>query len=492
MAIRAYKAGDSSPASQGDYTNGVCDDDTPVGAWVKFTIKADAGEYHPGPYYPMIGGDAPAEFRFSTDGTDGGAGPWGGTVNVGSVSSLGRDVWVQKKSWSRAQLLLPQGGIESGAVTLIDIGLARSSGKGSEIVTLGAIKPVTFADTGLGTDTAPLTAWVAFPAVTDTGLGTDAAPLIVYDPQINLGDLADTGLGADAFTLATIYDLGTMTDTGAGTDTAPVTLGAWITDLSTLTDTGLGKAAATVGKLLAPPALSSMTAGDASFTVTVGTVTGATSYDLRHKLTSGSTWTTVTNVGTGTETVSGLTNGSSYDVQARSNNADGSGAWSATTTVTPVAGQNFLPDGTYYLNSSVGGVHSLNTSLSSVDWWVAAGAGEVSAVKARAVTVNSGGTVQTAGAWSPTDYSVGSGPYEFGFTSLQASLAIPSIGASDYFGIEVQVAGATRVWKFPTAGAAPESGFSCNLDIYGYWDDETEEAGLALDYAGHNCTVAVT
>lgn len=314
MAIKAYPYGEGTAASTGDWSNAICDDDTPINTWVRFTLKDDAGGYHPGPYYPLLGGDSPGEYRYSNDGSDLGAGPWGGTVNVGSVPTVGRDVWVQKRSWARAQVLLPQSGIVAGGATVVDIGLVRSTGKGDG-------------------DTATIGAWVGISA-TSTGLGSDALAALGVLGAIPLGALVDTGVGTDTATLNNALNLGALLDTGAGADFAVL---ATLTDLGGLTSTGKAGAFATLGKLLEPPALSSMTAGDGQFTVTVGSVSGATSYDLRYKTSAGSTWTTVTGVGTGTETVTGLTNGTAYDVQARANNADGNGAWSATTNVTPVA-----------------------------------------------------------------------------------------------------------------------------------------------------------
>ena len=98
------------------------------------------------------------------------------------------------------------------------------------------------------------------------------------------------------------------------------------------------------------PAIESLTVGDQALTVawTAPASNGGsdiTSYDLRYIHSDSddsddanwtveiSVWTT--GAGALESTLSGLTNGTSYDVQARAVNADGSGAWSATVTATP-------------------------------------------------------------------------------------------------------------------------------------------------------------
>jgi len=64
-----------------------------------------------------------------------------------------------------------------------------------------------------------------------------------------------------------------------------------------------------------------------------------TSYDLRHSVAAAASWTTVTGV-TSPRTVTGLTNGTSYDIQIRAVNAVGNGAWSTSSTGTPAAAGN--------------------------------------------------------------------------------------------------------------------------------------------------------
>ena len=66
-----------------------------------------------------------------------------------------------------------------------------------------------------------------------------------------------------------------------------------------------------------------------------------TGYEVRYILSSGdknavATWTTPTDAGAGTTyTVTGLTNGQSYEFEVRAVNAAGDGAWSVPTTTTP-------------------------------------------------------------------------------------------------------------------------------------------------------------
>ena len=64
-----------------------------------------------------------------------------------------------------------------------------------------------------------------------------------------------------------------------------------------------------------------------------------TSYDYRRSPAGAGTWTTVTGV-TSPFNITGLTNGTSYDVQVRAVNAVGNGAWSASSTATPAAAGN--------------------------------------------------------------------------------------------------------------------------------------------------------
>ena len=72
--------------------------------------------------------------------------------------------------------------------------------------------------------------------------------------------------------------------------------------------------------------------------------TGITAYDVRHIKTSedesvDADWTVVDDAwtsGTLEYTITGLDNGTEYDVQVRAVNSNGDGAWSTTTVGTPV------------------------------------------------------------------------------------------------------------------------------------------------------------
>ena len=96
----------------------------------------------------------------------------------------------------------------------------------------------------------------------------------------------------------------------------------------------------------AAPTIDSVTSGDTTLTVAwtaPAGETGITAYDVRHIKTSedettDSNWTEVDNAwtsGTLQYTITGLTNGTEYDVQVRAVNSHGDGTWSDTKTGTP-------------------------------------------------------------------------------------------------------------------------------------------------------------
>ena len=91
----------------------------------------------------------------------------------------------------------------------------------------------------------------------------------------------------------------------------------------------------------AAPTIDSVTSGDTTLTVAwtaPAGETGITAYDVRHIETSAdetmdSNWTEVDDAwtsGTLEYTITGLTNGTEYDVQVRAVNSNGDGTWSAT------------------------------------------------------------------------------------------------------------------------------------------------------------------
>jgi fibronectin type 3 domain-containing protein len=81
----------------------------------------------------------------------------------------------------------------------------------------------------------------------------------------------------------------------------------------------------------------SLAGASGQVTATIGTVAGATSYDLQRRTTAGpGAWSTVYTGSAGAHVDSGLTNGTGYDYQARATNISETGAWSDTRSATPL------------------------------------------------------------------------------------------------------------------------------------------------------------
>jgi thermitase len=152
----------------------------------------------------------------------------------------------------------------------------------------------------------------------------------------------------------------------------------------TLTCTGAsGSASASasivVSPATAPPATPTGLAPtplDSSVTLTwnANTESDLAGYDLQYKTTSGSTWTQVSGLTSITYSVSGLTNGTSYDFQVRARNTAGqTSAWTATVSATPQGSQpadTTAP--TVTINSPVNGASitsakKVNISASATD-----------------------------------------------------------------------------------------------------------------------------
>ncbi len=76
-----------------------------------------------------------------------------------------------------------------------------------------------------------------------------------------------------------------------------------------------------------------------------------TDYDVRYRETGTTTWSTWLHVGTATfTTITGLTNGTEYDVQVRAENSAGESAWSTTTAGTPAAPPDPVGEEELYTN----------------------------------------------------------------------------------------------------------------------------------------------
>ena len=92
----------------------------------------------------------------------------------------------------------------------------------------------------------------------------------------------------------------------------------------------------------AAPAAPTLTAGDGqlgvSWNAPADNGAAITDYDVRYKTTGASAWTNRPFSGAGTSTtITGLTNGTAYQVQVRAQNSEGESGWSASATGTPVA-----------------------------------------------------------------------------------------------------------------------------------------------------------
>jgi GEVED domain/Pregnancy-associated plasma protein-A/Fibronectin type III domain/Secretion system C-terminal sorting domain len=107
------------------------------------------------------------------------------------------------------------------------------------------------------------------------------------------------------------------------------------TRVSLLTSPGLGTGTpATCG---VPASLSSSAITSAGATVSWGSVSGATSYNLQYKTTAASTWTTVSGLTTTSRALTGLTASTAYQFQVQSVCSSGTSAYSTTGTFTTLS-----------------------------------------------------------------------------------------------------------------------------------------------------------
>ena len=90
-----------------------------------------------------------------------------------------------------------------------------------------------------------------------------------------------------------------------------------------------------------------------------------THYDLQYRR-SGS-WTQVDGITSRSRTITGLTNGSSYEVRVRAANAVGDGAWSNTTSATPT-NRSYTATGAYSTHTVGGHVHIVWSSNGSISF----------------------------------------------------------------------------------------------------------------------------
>ena len=103
----------------------------------------------------------------------------------------------------------------------------------------------------------------------------------------------------------------------------------------------------TVGRVPAAPARPTVTAGNGSLTVSwvapASNGSAITDYDMHYRVSGGTVWHNHVLRGTATRTtITGLTNGVTYQLQVRAENAAGESPFSATATGTPTAGR--VPD----------------------------------------------------------------------------------------------------------------------------------------------------
>ncbi|MCS7074264.1 MAG: fibronectin type III domain-containing protein, partial [Bacteroidia bacterium] len=128
---------------------------------------------------------------------------------------------------------------------------------------------------------------------------------------------------------------------------------------SLLTSTGCSSGSTACGT---PASLSSSSITATTATVSWGAVTGATAYNLRYKLTSSGTWTTVNNLTSTSTNLTGLTASSTYEFQVQAVCGSTSGSFSSSATFTTTASSSTCAEPTSLMASSI-------TSNSAVLTW---------------------------------------------------------------------------------------------------------------------------
>ena len=231
----------------------------------------------------------------------------------------------------------------------------------SFVVTDSAVAPG--APTGLSVTSGASSLTVNWSEPNETGGGA----ITSYDVEYKLTSADDTAWTAvtrsgtattqeiTGLTNGSSYDVRVSAVNSAGN-------GPWATD------SGTPEAAATV-TVPGAPTIDSVTSGDSTLTLnwTASADTGGgaiTSYDVEYKLTSAdvSAWTAVTRSGTATtQEITGLTNGSPYDVRVSAVNSAGNGPW-ATSSGTPEAAATVTVPGAPTIDSVTSGDGTLTLS----------------------------------------------------------------------------------------------------------------------------------
>jgi titin len=294
-------------------------------------------------------------------------------------------------------------------------------------------------------------AWSVTSTLT-TAAVTPYIPNIVVTPTVALGTGSNltvtwTAPAADGtHSVATSYNL-RSSPSGAGTwttvsgVTSPYNLSGLIAgaayDVQVQSANSAGSSAwsatatlttaTAIPNTLAAPALAQGSGSNLTVTWSAsaadGTHGAATSYNLRSSPSGAGTWTLVSGV-VSPYTLSGLTAGAAYDVQVQSANAAGTGAWSATSTLTTSAGA-----GPYAPNipaiASVAPPADGTASKLTVTWPATA-------------------TDATHGA--PTSYNLRYGPSGSGtwttVSSVTSPYAITGLGGATAIDVEVQATNA--------------------------------------------------